>query len=470
MSLLILLVEPDVDVLGKLAEALKAKGLSVILANELDANSSRQATSPNGVIIGAAALSVIHESDRARAIAAFGDISKLFLALEGDTLHGLPNDVERANPADLDRIVSWALTLRAAPTATDAIDLRGDLRQVPLPDLVQLLSMHRRSGLLSVLTPTGNGELRIEDGDVTWASFRHLRGEKAFFRLLREIDGSFSFAPASPPSSTSGPGSSSSLSGPRMLQGTSNLILEAMRHRDEAERAADEIGVDLTSTAPFAARGEPPAEALGALAIRLWRSLTSPRPLSEIIDGFVESDAEILRALRDLVKSGNARRIERASTIIPLAPDDHLPSLRALVGRLHKPGFLGAPRIAVASTTDRLHVFSRSLLRVQGAVAPSRPSPAAPVPYDLGLLKLGEGVECAFTGVPYVEAYIPTWSLALAGVGLVISMESPIAPALLTICDELEVKCIAASSLADTFIEADPEHIATLLRAAISQA
>lgn len=469
MSLLILLVEPDVDVLGKLAEALRARGLSVILSNTLESGASRPATLPNGVIIGASALAVIPEGGRSRAIAAFGDVPKLFLALDGDALLGVAGEVDRADPSDVERIVGWALTLRSAPSAPDAIDLRGDLRQVPLPDLVQLLSMHRRSGLLSVLTSSGNGELRIEEGDVTSASFRHLRGEKAFFRLLREVDGSFSFAPAVAPSPLSGPASTSSISGPRMLQGTSNLILEAMRHRDEAERAADDLGVTLTSTALFTARGDLPPEGSSPLAARLFRSIASPRPLNEIIDAFVESDAEILRALCELVKASGARRMDRASTIVPLAPDEQLPSLRALVGRLHRPGFGGA-RVAVAGSPDRLGVFSRSLLRVHGAIAPTRPTPAAPVPHDLGLLKLGEGVECAFTGLPLVESFTPTWPVALAGVGVVISLDVPAPVALATICDELELRCIPAQALAESFVEAEPEQVALLLRAAISQA
>src|SRR6185369_9101995 len=84
---------------------------------------------------------------------------------------------------------------RSVPVEASQGEIRGDLTQVPLIDLLQLLSMNRRTGVLSVTTATGAGEVRMADGEVLDAVYRRLEGEKALYRLLGEREGTFAFVP-----------------------------------------------------------------------------------------------------------------------------------------------------------------------------------------------------------------------------------------------------------------------------------
>ena len=55
--------------------------------------------------------------------------------------------------------------------------------------------MNRRTGVLSVTTAIGAGEVRMADGEVLDAVYRRLEGEKALYRLLGEREGTFAFVP-----------------------------------------------------------------------------------------------------------------------------------------------------------------------------------------------------------------------------------------------------------------------------------
>ena len=81
----------------------------------------------------------------------------------------------------------------SVPTVAAGGDFRGDLQQVSVADLLQLLGANRRSGTLSLATPSGAGEVRLMDGEVVDAVYRRVDGEKAVVRLLGEAEGSFAF-------------------------------------------------------------------------------------------------------------------------------------------------------------------------------------------------------------------------------------------------------------------------------------
>lgn len=69
--------------------------------------------------------------------------------------------------------------------------LAGDFEVLPIPDLVGMLEMCRRSGRLSVATRRATGEVLLENGRVVHASFGNLTGAAAFYRLMEEEKGRF---------------------------------------------------------------------------------------------------------------------------------------------------------------------------------------------------------------------------------------------------------------------------------------
>ncbi|MGK4008448.1 DUF4388 domain-containing protein [Sorangium sp. So ce1036] len=222
-----LLVDSDVDALGALASALRARGLTVTNANgAFEAVEQAFKRRPDVVL---AARAIDEDSALADAFAAVPELADTPILFLVDGAEGElgPDDLLRS---DVDRIVSRiteASPRGSRPTAPQ--EIRGDLQQVPLVDLLQLLAMNRRSGVLGITTPSGAGELRLSAGEVIDAVYRRLEGEKALYRLLGERDGQFAFSPGEP------------VSVRRIMAPTSRLLMEAIHQVDEVRRRRAEL-------------------------------------------------------------------------------------------------------------------------------------------------------------------------------------------------------------------------------------
>ena len=84
-------------------------------------------------------------------------------------------------------------------------DLGGDLEHISLPDLLQVLSMNRRTGRLQVMSIEHNygADIFLREGQIVETIYGPIRGRKALFRVLGFTRGQFSFrAKRMPPSET----------------------------------------------------------------------------------------------------------------------------------------------------------------------------------------------------------------------------------------------------------------------------
>ena len=113
---------------------------------------------------------------------------------------------------------------------TTNVLLSGKLREMPLPDLVQILQFQRKTGVLKILASGAKkvqlGAVWFQRGDVWDAQAGDLMGEEAFYRLALMDDGSFRFG--------AGAAAKRNITRP-----TTTLLMESMRRRDEAGRPAD---------------------------------------------------------------------------------------------------------------------------------------------------------------------------------------------------------------------------------------
>lgn len=98
----------------------------------------------------------------------------------------------------------------------------GSLREMSLPDVVQVLWHGRKTGSLSVRSDQGSGEIHFVDGMIYNALWANLRGAEAVYAMLRLADGEFSLDP--------------NARAPQRLipESPETLLLEAMRRLDEA--------------------------------------------------------------------------------------------------------------------------------------------------------------------------------------------------------------------------------------------
>jgi CheY-like chemotaxis protein len=449
----VLLVDPDLDALGTLSGRLRGNGFTVVLADNVESALDRAKQTMPDIILAAEAVCRPGElMDQLKMDPALAKVPSIVLV--GDQVGELPPGF--ASHRGLDGLMAKIVSTppRSIPVEASQGEVRGDLSQVPLIDLLQLLSMNRRTGVLTVTTASGVGEVRMGEGEVHDAVYRRLEGEKALYRLLGEREGSFAFVP----------GGTVALR--RITVPTPMLVMEGMRQFDEVGRLRSELapGGDALIA------GEPPSENGPRLEREVVQLLQAPRAVDEVLDEIQAPDLDVLHAMRALSLRGALRRIPRAALVTRLASEDRIQMLRALVTRLAKEGFNGAPRIAIAAPPARLASLAGAILRIEDAIPPFDPAPSAPVPHVLATLRFGESVELSVLGLPVVGQFAPLWALALPSMGAVVRLDSTDCPEFDAACAAAEIPVLHAAALLGEVEEGDPAQVAALLRVTLEQA
>jgi hypothetical protein len=294
--------------------------------------------------------------------------------------------------------------------------------------------------------------VRIKSGEIVDAVFRRLEREKALYRLLGETDGTFSFVSGTPQFLE------------RIRTPTSSLLMEGLRQLDEAQRLRNALDLDGTALLAIA----PPTPEMSEAACRLLEALTTPRTLNELLDEVTLHDLAVLEALSDLLDQGLVRRIASSAVRVELADPERMAVLSALAKRAVRSGYRGAARVVIAATGQRLVTLMHAIARIADAVVPTETVPAAPVPYALATLRLGEA-DLEVMGLPLVEAYAPLWGLVLPGAAALARIDTA-SEALDTACNVAAVPVLEAGALLREGDDADPEQVATLLRMLLEKA
>ncbi len=108
------------------------------------------------------------------------------------------------------------------------MELKGSLRNFPLPDIIQLIGMGRRSGVLNVtMIDGGHSAIFFDGGEMVHAEYGVLEGAPVIYKLFRKQDGNFQFSSGVTTSKRS------------ILQDWMTIVMEAARRFDEEERDSD---------------------------------------------------------------------------------------------------------------------------------------------------------------------------------------------------------------------------------------
>jgi hypothetical protein len=447
-----MLIDANIEALGDLASLLRTRGLGVALANGWSlARDQARKLNPAALLIAEGLALAGDLSDQLQQEPALRDVPYFVLVSEMDATRAA-NQLPRSDPDEIARRL-WAIEPPAAvPTAGG--DFRGDLGQVGVTDLLQILSMNQRTGVLTVSTTTGVGEVRLVQGEIVDAIYRRIEGSKALFRLLGETEGSFAFVS----------GIVTALR--RMEQPTHVLLLEGLRQVDETRRCRQRLGSDQDA---IQAQVETEVE-VDEVARRVLAALEVPRTVEEVLDSLADDDLAIVQAVQDLLDRGLLRRIERGAVRVDLATPDQLNVLSNEVRQLRKPGFAGNPRIVLLSTQSRLAAALHSLSRIADAWRPVDAAPSAPVPHTLACLRLNDGAELDIVGLPNAPDYQPLWDVTLPGTAAVVVLGSEPSDAIEAACTALSVPVIRAEALIGDVEEGDPRQMALLIRSALETA
>jgi DNA-binding response OmpR family regulator len=291
----------------------------------------------------------------------------------------------------------------AKAVGAESREIEGNLAQIPLVDLLQILAVNRKTGKLALEREGERAEIALEDGRVLDARTRGVAAEKALFRLLTLREGQFAFVP--------GPSGAH----PRIERKVEELLLEGLRQADEVARllpALPQPGELLELTvhpSEIPAGLHPVTEEVVAL-------LDAARPFQHVIDRCRGSDLEAMRAVQALLERGYARRGAAPSPPAdapPLLAPHELHALRARIGRGRSSGPQTVGKVLLAGGGPLARRAALARLQAVPGFHLETPTPAGFG--TVGRLSLGEGVRVDVTELPGDRGLRPLWRPFAAG-------------------------------------------------------
>jgi len=332
----------------------------------------------------------------------------------------------------------------ARAVAGEGREIEGNLAQIPLVDLLQILAVNRKTGRLRVERENERGEVLLAEGKVADAHVGEVHGEKALYRLFTRREGQFAFAPS--PAAPTG--------GARIGRRLDELLLEGLRQ-------ADELGALLPALPAPGDRVElavAPADippGLHPVTEEVVALLERPRSVGEILDGTASSDLEAARALAALLERGYARRREGPPEPAPeaqiLAPHE-LHALRARIGRGRASGAQTVGKVMVAGGGP---LSRRAALARFTTIPGYRPEPDAEFFGTIGRLTLGDGVRIDVCALPGDRTNRPLWRpFASGAVGALVLLPAEGLDALLDeLCRGLRLSVVVSGPSKDAIPE-----------------
>ncbi|ATB49283.1 DUF4388 domain-containing protein [Corallococcus macrosporus] len=328
-------------------------------------------------------------------------------SFESDRLRGLRDGYLR-KPFNLDEVLSriehiFRRSEAAKDLKSEQQEIEGSLSQLSIPDLMQLLGMNRRSGKLTLERGNDRGEIAVAEGRPVNAKLGRVEGEKALFRLLAWVDGTFTFSPGG------------NVAKPRINRGMDDALLEGMRQSDEVNRLMP--GLPPRHTRLMLA---PDADLQGdqhPVTQQVVDLIRQPRALGEVLDLAPATDLEVLNVLTTLMQRGVARAadgdgVEATSGELLGAAEVH--ALRGRILRTRAPAKVATAKIFVCGSNAG--AARRVLSRMPGMEALSAEPTAVKSGFGtLGRLVLSEVLRLDFCVLPPAEAARPLWRPFTAG-------------------------------------------------------
>src|SRR5512141_553325 len=284
----------------------------------------------------------------------------------------------------------------AKAVSGESREIEGNLAQIPLVDLLQILAVNRKTGRLAIEREGERAEVVLDEGRVVDARMGSAAGEKALYRVLTRREGQFAFVPGA----ASG--------APRIERKVEELVLEGLRQADEVARLLPTLPQPGDVLELAVHPSEIPA-GLHPVTEEVVALLARHRRFDELVDACHASDLEATRAVLALLEKGYARRTGRApepAEAAPLLAPHELHALRARIVRGRSSGAQTVGKIVLAGGGP---LARKAALRRFQAVPGWRAVPALGGFGTVGRLSLGDGVRVDVTGIPGDRAELPLW-------------------------------------------------------------
>jgi len=406
----ILIADPDPGVVRALAPALRQRGYQVHAARDGSRALQIAILRFPDVVLFDERCPLVDSRTFVRILRTNPRTERIPVVLSGDAV-----DADRARlgtylkkPFNQDEVLGRIEQIFRRVEAAKAVsgesrEIEGNLAQIPLVDLLQILAVNRKTGRLAVEREGERAEIALDEGRVVDARMGGAVGEKALFRLLTRHEGQFAFVP--------GPSGAEE----RIERKVDELVLEGLRQADEVGRLLP----SLPKPGELVELGVHPSEippGLHPITEEVVALLDEPRRLADIVDRCPATDLEAMRAVLALLERGYARRAEGVvppAEPAPLLAAPELHALRARIARGRSSGAQAVGKIVVAGGGPLARRGALARFHAMPGFAPEAEPPAGFG--TLGRLSLGDGVRVDVTELPGDRASRPMWRPFAAG-------------------------------------------------------
>ncbi|MDY0000528.1 MAG: DUF4388 domain-containing protein [Polyangia bacterium] len=185
------------------------------------------------------------------------------------------------------------------PTASGR-PMSGTIEEIPLPDLLQLLSSSRKSGVLAIRSQRGFAKIYMRTGQLYFCSIDddfELKPQKAIHRVLTWESGAFELQP---------PDDKSFLE--EIKEPTEAILMEGMRLLDEYNRIKHEAP-DLDEMYALQNPLSAPLRSLSPAELDVLQLVHNHGQIQTVLDKSPISDADTLSHLIKLLKMQFLRRL-----------------------------------------------------------------------------------------------------------------------------------------------------------------
>ncbi len=192
---------------------------------------------------------------------------------------------------------------------------QGSLKELPLPDIIQLVSVSGKTGVFSLKRDGDDaGEIYLRGGQIVHAHVGELKGEEAVYELAIWPEGDFVFTPGRETEQTT------------IQKSNTNLLMEAARRIDEWQILSKRI--PSTRLVPvFTTQAATTSVSLTPQEWSLICKIDERRTIEEVAVGLDMSPFEVCKLLYGLITSGLVALNEdltrlRTDRLQKMAPDE----------------------------------------------------------------------------------------------------------------------------------------------------
>jgi len=201
----------------------------------------------------------------------------------------------RAPAASLSEIEARSKMQVTASRRVAPKSMSGNIEEIPLPDLLQLLSTSRKSGVLVLRSEWGTGRLHLRKGQIYFANIDEsfdVSPRKAMFRMLTWDKGLFELEP---------PDDRTVME--EIQDSTEGLLMEGMRQLDEFRELSAKLP-PFEAIVSIPRPLEPRLRELKPQELDLMQTALDEATVQQIIDQSPQTDLDTAQALLSLLERG----------------------------------------------------------------------------------------------------------------------------------------------------------------------